>query len=79
MAQKKLRNLKEAVTGSRDSEKNTTYYWGEGTTSKKKVWAEDGQDTIQKFHRDLRKPRKHKEKKQVLYSWTKVCKMDTLK
>ena len=22
----KLRNLKEAVTGSRDSEKNTTYY-----------------------------------------------------
>ena len=68
MAQKKLRNLKEAVTGSRDSEKNTTYYWGEGPTSKKKVWAEDGLDAIQKFHRDLRKASKTQRKRNKSYT-----------
>ena len=34
MAQKKLKILKEAATGSRDSRKDTTYYWGEGPTRK---------------------------------------------
>ena len=45
-------------------------------TTKEKVGADDGRDTIQKFHRDW-SLENTREKKQALYSWPKVWKMDT--
>ena len=36
MMQKKLQNLREAATGSRNSRKNAKWYWGEGPTRRNK-------------------------------------------
>ena len=36
MTQKKLQNLREAGTGSRDSRKKANWYWGEGPTRRNK-------------------------------------------
>ena len=37
-------------------------------TNKKKVWADDGRDTIQKFHRDLRKALKTQRRRNKSYT-----------
>ena len=64
MTQKKLQNLKEAATGSRKRHNILL----RRRTNKEKVGADDGRDTIQKFHRDLRKALKTQRRRNKPYT-----------
>lgn len=53
MGKKKLLSLKEVKTGFRDLRNDMVFHSGEEQTRKNR-YADDGRQTIQKFHRDLR-------------------------
>ena len=76
MAQKKLQILKKAASGSKDSRKtqHSTEEKDQQEKSLDRWWPGYDPEITQGFEESLENT---KEKKQVLYSWPKVWKMDT--